>query len=255
MHKTRFIILTLIAVFTAVSGAETASRIPAVAGAGATVEKGIGSGVVSELFVAGDPFASFPGLRIPRAECATIEGGDIRMVLNAAKNKLQVSVISNEYEARLGRIPPIETYEIDVHNRVVDTTLAPFIPTKKSRAQTSVLSGLTSKPEQFPEGYWEISGLRTTEGKYGPYTISTNAVGKVDVFSPNDSNGKGVYVGTCEDTGYALHSNSNPFGSSKSNGCLILKEDDCERLAIKLANDRMDDKNAKQTIRVKKKNR
>lgn len=183
-------------------------------------------------------------------ECMSIEGGDVRMVLNPARNRLTVSVIDNEYEARLGRYPPREVYEIDVHNRIVDTRRAPFIPTAESRKQTSWAGNLLSRPDVFPEGYWNISRVSERTDKFGPYMVATNAQGQVDVFMRLSDDQEPVYIGTYADTGYAIHANTNPFEYSKSYGCLIARKEDLERLAKTLKKDREDDRESRQTLRI-----
>lgn len=183
---------------------------------------------------------------IPEEESKALSGGDTRMKLNASRTKLTVQVIDNEYEARLGRIPPTQTYEIDVHNRVVNTKSAPFMPTARSAQVTAPLGALTSVPAPFPEGYWSITGSRAVDGKYGPYMISTNAVGVVDVYSKETSN----YVGSYTDQGYAIHANTNPFQSSKSYGCIVANQADIKKLEATLAADKARNKNARQKILV-----
>lgn len=179
-------------------------------------------------------------------ESGRLSGGDTRMRLNAARTKLSVQVIDNEYEARLGRIPPVETYEIDVHNRVVDTRSAPFMPTPVSARVTSSLGKLTSVPAAFPEGYWTITAVTPREGKFGPSMISTNAVGIVDVYADEGSS----YVGSYSDTGYAIHANSNPFESSKSYGCLVARQEDIRKLESTLKADRKKNPRAVQKLLV-----
>ena len=109
--------------------------------------------VEGEAFV---PVVRFLNLGEPldHDESAAVTGGDVRMSLNQDRTKLKVNVIDNEYEARLGRIPPKEVFEIDVHNRVVDTQKAPFMPADAAGRKLASSGSVTSKPSQFPEGYW-----------------------------------------------------------------------------------------------------
>lgn len=184
-------------------------------------------------------------------ECGMIDGGDVRMVLNAARTRLTVNVIDNEYEARLGRIPPKEVYEIDVHNRIVQTNDAPFMPTSASRKELGQTESLKASASPFPEGNWCVTGVKARNDKYGPYMIGTGAVGKVDVYLPGAREGEKTYVGTYTDTGYAIHSNTVPFEYSKSYGCLVARQGDVTKLANTLRRDKEENERAVQTIRVR----
>ncbi|MEW6550050.1 MAG: hypothetical protein AB1407_11390 [Spirochaetota bacterium] len=189
-------------------------------------------------------------LPLDHEACAAVVGGDVRLVLDSSRSKLTVSVIDNEYEARLNRYPPREVYEIPVHNRVVDTTEAPFMPTKESAAQTAWAEGLVSRPSAFPEGYWAITAVKPRQDKYGPYMLSTNARGAVDVYMKVPESVGKIYIGTFSDTGYGIHSNTIPFEYSKTYGCLVAKQEDLARLAKTLQDDRKDDPASKQTLWV-----
>lgn len=205
------------------------------------------SGFTAGSFAAG--FTLF-GSPLDLESCAMIRGGDVRMVVNAERNMITVNVIDNEYEARLGRIPPKKVFQIDVHNRVVDTIKAPYMPTASAKKQLGDTSGFTSKPEAFPEGNWRITDVQKRADKYGPYMIKTNATGMVDVYVPGVEEGRLNYIGRYPDTGYAIHSNTVPFEYSKSYGCLIVKQADAEMLASILAEDKSENPKAVQTIRV-----
>lgn len=204
--------------------------------------------VEGEAFV---PVVRFLNLGEPldHDESAAVTGGDVRMSLNQDRTKLKVNVIDNEYEARLGRIPPKEVFEIDVHNRVVDTQKAPFMPADAAGRKLASSGSVTSKPSQFPEGYWSVTSVKPREDKYGPYMISTNAVGKVETYV-NDGKGNYNASGVYKDTGYAVHSNTNSFDVSKSHGCLIIKQDDLSRVAGVLKKDREENPKAVQKILV-----
>jgi hypothetical protein len=204
-----------------------------------------------------EPKDRFPVFAIPLSQsaCAEIFGGDVRLELDVNGSRLKVSVIDNEYEARLNRYPPREVYEIPVHNRIVDTTEAPFMPTKASAAQTAWAEGLVSRPVPFPEGLWDITAVKPRADKYGPYMVSTNARGSVDVYMKvPDSAGK-IYIGTFADTGYGIHSNTIPFEYSKTFGCIVAKQEDLERLAKTLAEDKKDDPSSSQTLWVNRSKR
>ncbi len=189
------------------------------------------------------------GVPLSQNECAAVVGGDVRMSLNRNRTKLTVNVIDNEYEARLGRTPPKEVLEFDVHNRVVDTTQAPFMPATSDGRALAALAATTSKPSRFPEGYWSITAIKPRQDKYGPYMISTNAVGNVEVFV-NDGAGGYTPVGMFSDLGYALHANTNPFDVSKSYGCLVLKQEDIAALANILKADKAENPLAVQKLLV-----
>ncbi|MDP2791517.1 MAG: hypothetical protein Q8O15_07120, partial [Rectinemataceae bacterium] len=184
-------------------------------------------------------------------ECESIRGGDVRMVLNAERTRLTVNVIDNEYEARLGRLPPKEVYEIDVHNRVKETCEAPYMPTVKAKSQLQSQGSLKSSASPFPEGNWLVTTIKPVEGKYGPYMINTGAVGKVDVYGVGSAANGINYLGRQEDTGYAIHANTIPFEYSKSYGCIVARQDDVVKLANTLTRDRAENNNAVQTIRVR----
>jgi len=171
------------------------------------------------------------------------------MSLNRDRTKLTVNVIDNEYEARLGRIPPKQVLELEVHNRVVNTTQAPFMPADAAGKALAASGSVTTKPSPFPEGYWSITAVKPCENKYGPYMISTNAVGKVETYL-NDNAGNAQSAGIYKDIGYAMHSNTIPFKSSKSYGCVILKQEDNATLANILKQDKAENPKAVQKLLV-----
>ncbi|MCX7776330.1 MAG: L,D-transpeptidase [Rectinemataceae bacterium] len=220
--------------------------------------------LVCALCAAGMPLAAFAEERSPNAPeqspfgtiqplgweaCAAVTGGDVRMRLNPERNELVVNVIDNEYEARLGRIPPKEVLVFEVHNRVVATQSAPFYPASREGRMLASQGELGTRPAQFPEGYWSITTVRERNDRYGPYFIGTNAVGLVEVYRKAD-NGAMLFEGVYPDTGYALHANSKPFNVSKSYGCIILKQEDVAKLAQVLIRDREENPAAVQKIYV-----
>jgi hypothetical protein len=235
------IVFPLLGAILLLAGAETASAMPVTALGGASGRGRLLSCSALESF----------GIPLSLEECGKVVGGDVRMALNAERTRLTVNVIDNEYEARLGRIPPKEVYEIDVHNRVVDTIDAPFMPTAESRNLTQWAGDLTSKPDLFPEGNWLVTGARARNDKFGPYMIATGAVGQVEVYMQGADEGKKIYLGTYKDVGYAIHANTIPFEYSKSYGCLVVRQADLARLAGTLIKDRQENANAVQTIRVR----
>ncbi len=189
------------------------------------------------------------GVPLSQNECASVVGGDVRMSLNQARNRLKVNVIDNEYEARLGRIPPKQVVEFEVHNRVVNTTKAPFMPATSDGRALAASASITTRPSQFPEGYWSITAIKPRQDKYGPYMISTNAIGSVEAFV-NDGAGGYMPVGNYRDLGYALHANTNPFDVSKSYGCLIMKQEDLAALTGILKADKAENPKAVQKLLV-----
>lgn len=200
------------------------------------------------------PWSFIPGEPLGLEECDAVVGGDVRMSLNQNRTKLKVNVIDNEYEARLGRIPPKEVYEFDVHNRVVNTTNAPFMPAKRAGRTLAASADVTTKPSEFPEGYWSVTAVKERSDKYGPYMISTNAVGDVDVYV-SDGNGGKLCMGKYKDLGYALHSNTNSFNVSKSYGCIILKQEDATTLSRILKKDKEDNPKAVQKVLIRSRRR
>lgn len=185
-------------------------------------------------------------------EASQVRGGDVRMVLDAVREKLTVKVIKNEYEGRIGRIPPLEVYEIDVHNRIVNTNDAPFMPTAASRKALGDTGGFKASTSPFPEGLWQITSVKPRNDKYGPFMVMTEAVGTVRVYAPGGKEGEMLYLGDFNDTGYGIHSNTIPFEYSKTYGCIIAKQADLERLAKTLIKDRQENPRTVQTIRVRK---
>jgi hypothetical protein len=192
----------------------------------------------------------FDAVVLTADECEGIFGGDVRMFLNAARTNMTVKVLENDAEGRLGKIPPTEVYEIQVHNRLVDTINAPFLPTPETSRILGSIAGLTSKPNSFPVGTWNITSIAARDDQYGPYMIRTNATGTVDVFR-SQSNGSGaVYIGTYQDTGYGIHANTRPFETSQSYGCIVARKEDIVKLVNTINKDRREDTDAKQTINV-----
>lgn len=194
-------------------------------------------------------WAGILGVPLDQDECASIVGGDVRMSLNSDRTRLKVNVIDNEYEARLGRIPPKQVLELDVHNRIADTTYAPFMPATKDGRELAAAVSTTSRPSPFPEGYWTITRITPCNDRYGPYFISTNAIGRVDVYE-NDGSGGQLLIGKFKDLGYSLHASTVPFNVSKSYGCLVLRQDDAAMLARILQADRQENPDAVQKILV-----
>lgn len=235
------IVFPLLGALLLLAGVETASAMSV------TGLRGASGCAQPSSYSALPPFAT----ALSMEECGEIRGGDVRMVLNAARTRLKVNVVDNEYEARLGRIPPKEVYEIDVHNRVVETKSAPYMPTAEAKRQTSGAGGLTTRPGLFPEGNWLVTGLKARSDKYGPYMISTGAVGEVEVYMQGASEGEKIYLGSYKDSGYAIHSNTIPFEYSKTYGCLIARQQDLARLATTLNKDKQENAKAVQTIRVR----
>jgi hypothetical protein len=180
----------------------------------------------------------------------SIRGGDTRLILNANRSRMSVRVTDGSMEARFGLKLPTEAYEIEVHNRVVDTNAAPFTPSIRSAGLLVGAKGLTCRPEPFPAGQWNITEICPRNDKYGPYMIKTNAVGKVAVYAPGPVEGKSLCIGEYEDAGYGIHANTVPFEYSKSYGCIVARSEDVARLARSLEADRRRDPDAEQSISV-----
>lgn len=180
-----------------------------------------------------DPFGDIACAVLTEAELEAALGGDVYMELDESRTRLKVTVTSTDPEAKLGLVPK-EVYYVDAHNRVVETEkAAPYMPTAAERKKLGDTSDMRSTPERFPAGTWNITEVRKDDGKFGPNMIKTDAVGLVDTYSA-----KGEYLGKRQDTGYAIHSNTNDFNKSKSWGCLIVRAEDNERIARSIRDDR-----------------
>ena len=192
-----------------------------------------------------DPFAGLEGIVLAADEAAAIEGGDIGLELNETRDKIKVTVRYASTTPQ-GRPTTVQySYSIDAHNNVADTKEADFMPAGgKTPDRLKGETGLKSKPEPFPEGTWKITAVKERKDKFGPNLMSTDAIGKVEVF---DKKGKGK--GKYEDEGYAIHSNTNDFDKSKSWGCIIVKQNDNENLARQIRTDM--ERKGRQTITVK----
>jgi len=182
-----------------------------------------------------DPFAGIRARRLDPAEAALVEGGDVRIKVNADRTKALVEVSARK-DSRTGHklAGSAKSYEVEVHNRVRDTKEAAFMPKDgQTPAELKDKGKLSTKPEKFPAGTWKVTSVEEREGKYGPYMFKTDAVGEVEVFD-EDMNSLGRY----KDIGYAAHSNEKDFSSSQSDGCIILKQSDNRRIAKDLKEDR-----------------
>ncbi len=196
-----------------------------------------GAGVLPSALQAASPWTlastpCLPGIGIEGEEAASIAGGDVFMSLNAERTRLTIKVYTNDDELRRLKPTPLKTIEVDAHNRIVDSKQAPYIPAANSKVPSG--ANLTSKPEAFPSGTWNITGVRATSDKYGPNMISTNAVGKVEVYAD------GASVGRYSDAGYAIHSNVKDFERSRSNGCIVVRQADNRLISSVLRADRAD---------------
>jgi hypothetical protein len=196
---------------------------------------------------ADDPFAMLAGKVLGLEEAAFFVGGDVRMSLSPERNAITVRVVNSREKTRRGEPEVEDAYTVEAHNRVVQTKSAPFMPTKASRQQLKNAEELSSAPEQFPEGTWNVTGVAERNDKFGPYMIKTDAEGSVDVY---DKSGK--RLGSYADRGYAIHSNTTDFSVSKSWGCVVVKAEDCKRIATTLTADRAQDAKTKQTFAVGK---
>lgn len=184
------------------------------------------------------------GIQLTDAESLAILGGDVRITLNEARTEITVRVTDTEYEARLGRLPPLETYKIPVSNTVVNTTRAPFYPAEEFDYGNYPRSSYTTKPVVFPAGAWDVTDVSPRSGSYGPYMIKTNAVGTVDVYRD------GRWICKTNDIGYALHGTTKPVEVAKSYGCIVMTRDDVERLGNTLLADRAKYEDTRQVVVV-----
>jgi len=196
----------------------------------------------------GDPFAGVGGVAIGAEEAASLAGGDVTMTLNKERTKLKVKV-DYEEKSSAGKSKVSYSYEVDAHNRVADTQKADFMPAGGATPEALKGKGkLTSRPESFPAGTWDVTSVKKRGDKFGPNMIGTDAVGSVEVFDA-----KGRRQGRYRDWGYAIHSNKDGFSRSKSWGCIIVREADNERLAGEINRDRA--RGGKQTLVVESERR
>jgi hypothetical protein len=194
-----------------------------------------------------DPFGSLAGQALCMEEAAALDGGDVVLELDRSRTRLKVTVTDSDHEGRIGRSAPKEVYYIDAHNRVVDKNgCAEYMPSTGAKNRIGDTGGMTSTPVQFPDGVFNITAVRERSDKFGPNIMKTDATAYVDVYARN-----GSYIGKEWDTGYAIHSNTNDFDSSRSWGCIIVREQDNTRIAESLRADRAIDTRSRQTICVR----
>ena len=197
---------------------------------------GMAAGASTSAAVASPEAALFstglPGRPISAVEAQDIAGGDVFMFLNALRTKMTVKVYSNDDELRRLRPTPLNTYEVDVHNRIQDTTTAPYMPAPGYPKAAG--SELTTRPSPFPAGTSRVVDVVKTANKYGPFMIKTDAVGSVEVYS------KGKPIGNYNDVGYAVHANKDGFDGTRTNGCIQTRNIDNYRIGRELLNDRAD---------------
>ncbi|MDA8409194.1 MAG: hypothetical protein M0001_02240 [Treponema sp.] len=220
----RALFLSLVCVAVAALGASTPAAVALdddnqAVGATASAQS------LASLFSAG-----LPGRPISAIEASSIAGGDVFAELNADRTKMTVKVYTNNDELRRLRPTPIQSFQIDVHNRIVNGTTAPYMPADGYPVASGV--GLTTRPGPFPQGTWNITDIREIAGKYGPFMVMTDAVGNVEVFS------NGISQGRFYDTGYALHSSAVDFAYSRTYGCLQNRRADSITFASVLLADR-----------------
>ncbi len=192
----------------------------------------------------GDAFFDVEGRPLGDAEALAIDGGDVRMDLDDMRTSLSVWVGDNRSPTSDGGMATVERYTIPVHNRIVDTNGAPFIPGDSFLRGLQPIPFITSKPIPFPAGTWNITGVATRIDNYGPYMIRTDAIGKVNVFKD------GAPMGVFKDSGYGIHSNIIPFEQSRSHGCLVVSQKDSARLVATLKADRERNPKSEQTILI-----
>ena len=157
-------------------------------------------------------------------------GGDVFIRASARRDRLVVVEIPIDGKGKAGR------YEVKAHNRVTQGASADLI-TKEGK-----VPGYAAVPEGFPEGTHKVTTVTARTDKFGPYSIGTDAEGLVDSYKVTKQDGKVVsseYAGKVADYGYSIHSNrEKPFETSRSWGCIIVREADCGRIARSIRADR-----------------
>ncbi len=171
------------------------------------------------------------GIQLSDAEATQLVGGDVHVDMDDMRTSVTVRVYDPQPDPRPWGARPDEVYTLPISAKIQNTIRAPFYPTAASALATRGMTGLTSKPIDFPDGLWKITGVRSDPGEYGPYFINTNAVGIVEVYQ----NGK--YLGKFSDIGYAGHSNIREL-AGLTNGCFLLTKSGNTRLAQTLMTDR-----------------
>ncbi len=177
-----------------------------------------------------DPFAALGDIAPTLDKPGDYRGGDVFIRASARRDRLVVVEIPIDGRGRAGR------YEVESHNRVTQGAGADLI------TRDGKVPGYSAVPEGFPEGTHRVTGVTARTDKFGPYSIGTDAEGLVDAYRVTKEDGKVVsseYAGKVRDYGYSIHSNrGTPFESSRSWGCIIVREADCRRLARTLRADR-----------------
>ncbi|NLJ45104.1 MAG: hypothetical protein GX430_00870 [Treponema sp.] len=157
-------------------------------------------------------------------------GGDVFIRASARRDRLTVVEIPIDGRGRAGR------YEVEAHNRVTSGVSADLI-TKEGK-----VPGYAAVPEGFPEGTHRVTTVQARSDKFGPYSIGTDAEGLVDAYKVTKQDGRIVsaeYAGRVADYGYSIHSNrEKSFETSRSWGCIIVREADCGRIARTIRADR-----------------
>lgn len=177
-----------------------------------------------------DPFAALEGIAPALDRPEDFRGGDVFIRASARRNRLVVVEIPIDGRGRAGR------YEVESHNRVTQGVSADLI-TREGK-----VPGYAAVPEGFPKGTHRVTTVKARTDKFGPYSIGTDAEGCVDTYRVTKEDGKIVsseYAGKAKDYGYSIHSNrEKSFETSRSWGCIIVREADCRRLARTLRADR-----------------
>jgi len=167
-----------------------------------------------------------PTLENPR----DYRGGDVFIRASARRDRLVVVEIPIDGRGKAGR------YEVESHNRVTSGASADLI-TREGK-----VPGYATVPEGFPGGTHRVTSVKARTDKFGPYSIGTDAEGSVDAYKVEKQDGKIVsseYAGKVKDYGYSIHSNrEKSFETSKSWGCIIVREADAGRIARTIRADR-----------------
>ena len=177
-----------------------------------------------------DPFAGLDSIAPALDRPGDYRGGDVFIRASARRDRLVVVEIPIDGRGKAGR------YEVEAHNRVTGGVSADLI-TKEGK-----VPGYAAVPEGFPGGTHKVTSVSARTDKFGPYSIGTDAEGLVDAYKVTKQDGKIVsseYAGKVADYGYSIHSNrEKSFETSRSWGCIIVREADCGRIARSIRADR-----------------
>ena len=175
-------------------------------------------------------FAGLDEIASALANPGEYRGGDIFIRASARRDRLTVVSIPIDGRGKAGR------YEVESHNRVTQGASADLI------TRDGKVAGYTAVPEGFPEGTHKVTAVTARTDRFGPYSVGTDAQGMVDSYRVTKQDGRIVsseYAGKVSDYGYSIHSNrAKSFETSRSWGCIIVREADVSRIARSIRADR-----------------